>query len=206
MAATGGGPDFITIDGGEGGTGAAPLAFSDHVALPFKLAFAPRVPAFARAGIAEDIVFIGAGRSGFPDAALHALAPRLRHDQRRPRGDAGDRLHPGPALPHRQLPDRRRHPQPLVDARPRSRLKHARAANYIVALRAELLALARACGARHPALIDPDRIEVVSPPYAPTPLRELFGTSRSGRSCARSPNRGSSELVGRPASSAGARP
>ena len=37
MAATGGGPDFVTIDGGEGGTGAAPLAFSDHVALPFKL-------------------------------------------------------------------------------------------------------------------------------------------------------------------------
>ncbi len=31
------GPDFVTIDGGEGGTGAAPLTFSDHVALPFKL-------------------------------------------------------------------------------------------------------------------------------------------------------------------------
>ncbi|MGI9629060.1 MAG: glutamate synthase-related protein, partial [Longimicrobiales bacterium] len=32
------GVDFIAIDGGEGGTGAAPLVFSDHVALPFKLA------------------------------------------------------------------------------------------------------------------------------------------------------------------------
>src|SRR5215210_949091 len=31
MAATGGGPDFVTVDGGEGGTGAAPLTFSDHV-------------------------------------------------------------------------------------------------------------------------------------------------------------------------------
>jgi glutamate synthase domain-containing protein 2 len=37
---TGRAPDFITIDGGEGGTGAAPLVFSDHVALPFKLGFA----------------------------------------------------------------------------------------------------------------------------------------------------------------------
>jgi len=54
-------------------------------------------------------------------------------------------------------------------------LKYARAANYIVALRAELLSLARACGARHPALIDPDRIEVVSPPYTATLLREVFG-------------------------------
>ena len=39
MLETGTGPDFITIDGGEGGTGAAPLAFSDHVSLPFKLGF-----------------------------------------------------------------------------------------------------------------------------------------------------------------------
>ena len=35
--------DFITIDGGEGGTGAAPLIFSDHVSLPFKLAFFSRL-------------------------------------------------------------------------------------------------------------------------------------------------------------------
>ena len=74
MAATGGGPDFVTIDGGEGGTGAAPLAFSDHVALPFKLGLARVYPIFARAGLAEDVVFVGAGRLGFPDAALQALA------------------------------------------------------------------------------------------------------------------------------------
>ena len=33
------GPDFITIDGGEGGTGAAPISFTDHVSLPFKIGF-----------------------------------------------------------------------------------------------------------------------------------------------------------------------
>ena len=74
MAATGAGPDFITVDGGEGGTGAAPLTFSDHVALPFKLGFAAVYPLFARAGLAEDVVFIGAGRLGFPDETLVALA------------------------------------------------------------------------------------------------------------------------------------
>ena len=31
------GVDFITIDGGEGGTGAGPLVFTDRVALPFKI-------------------------------------------------------------------------------------------------------------------------------------------------------------------------
>ena len=77
----------LQIDGGEGGTGAAPLAFSDHVAM----------------------------------------------------------------------------------------LKYARAANYIVALRAELLSLSRACGVRHPALIDPDRIEIISTGYRTTTLRQVFG-------------------------------
>ena len=33
------GVDFIAIDGGEGGTGAAPLVFADHVSLPFKTGF-----------------------------------------------------------------------------------------------------------------------------------------------------------------------
>lgn len=35
MHTRGEGPDFISIDGGEGGTGAAPLTYSDHVSLPF---------------------------------------------------------------------------------------------------------------------------------------------------------------------------
>src|SRR6218665_1149262 len=33
MKKTGKGPDFINIDGGEGGTGAAPPSFADHVSL-----------------------------------------------------------------------------------------------------------------------------------------------------------------------------
>ena len=54
-------------------------------------------------------------------------------------------------------------------------LKYARAANYIVALRAELLSLARACGVLHPALIDPDRIEIISTGYRTRTLRDVFG-------------------------------
>lgn len=34
MVSTGITPDFITVDGGEGGTGAAPLEFTDHVGAP----------------------------------------------------------------------------------------------------------------------------------------------------------------------------
>jgi len=36
MVATGISPDFIVVDGGEGGTGAAPLEFSNHVGAPLR--------------------------------------------------------------------------------------------------------------------------------------------------------------------------
>jgi glutamate synthase domain-containing protein 2 len=175
MAATGAGPDFVTVDGGEGGTGAAPLTFSDHVALPFKLAMARVYPLFARAGLAEDIVFVGAGRLGFPDAGLHALA--LGCDMVNVGREAmlaigciqALRCHTGhcPTGVATQSPWLMRGLDP--------ELKSARAANYIVALRAEMLSLARACGARHPALIEPDRIEIVSERYGSAPLSEVFG-------------------------------
>jgi glutamate synthase domain-containing protein 2 len=174
MAATRAGPDFVTIDGGEGGTGAAPLTFSDHVALPFKLGFSAVYPIFARAGLAEDVVFIGAGRLGFPDEALVALAlgcdminvgreamlsigciQAMRcHTDRCPTGVATQS-----AWLMRGLdPD----------------LKSTRAASYLVGLRGEMLALGRACGVRHPALVDPARIELVNAGFRSLPLRDAF--------------------------------
>ena len=69
------GPDFITIDGGEGGTGAAPLVFTDHVALPFKLGFTAGLPERSPSRACSDqVVFIGSGKLGFPEQALLALA------------------------------------------------------------------------------------------------------------------------------------
>ena len=74
MVSTERGVDFVTVDGGEGGTGAAPLVFADHVALPFKVAFAEVYRVFKEAAIAEKIVFIGSGRLGFPESSLFAFA------------------------------------------------------------------------------------------------------------------------------------
>jgi glutamate synthase domain-containing protein 2 len=175
MALTGGGPDFVTVDGGEGGTGAAPLSFADHVALPFKLGFARVYGTFARAGLAEDVVFIGSGRLGFPDSALFAFAlgcdlvnvgreamlaigciqAQRCHNGRCPTGVATQSRW----LMHGLDPD----------------LKSSRAANYLVALRAEILALARSCAVPHPALVRPEHIEIVSARYGSAPLVDVFG-------------------------------
>ncbi len=175
MAATGGGPDFVNVDGGEGGTGAAPLAYSDHVSLPFKLGFARVYGAFARAGIAEEVVFMGAGRLGFADAAIFAFAlgcdmvnvgreamlsigciqAQRCHTGRCPSGVATQSRW----LMHGLDPE----------------VKSSRAANYLVALRAEILSMARSCGVPHPALISPDHIEIITERFSSAPLAEIFG-------------------------------
>jgi glutamate synthase domain-containing protein 2 len=68
------GPDFITIDGGEGGTGAAPPSFADHVSLPWIYGFSDIYKLFQKHGLTDRIVFIGSGKLGFPAKAAMAFA------------------------------------------------------------------------------------------------------------------------------------
>ena len=68
------GPDFITIDGGEGGTGAAPPSFADHVSLPWVYGFSDLYKLFQKHNLTERIVFIGSGKLGFPAKAAMAFA------------------------------------------------------------------------------------------------------------------------------------
>ncbi|WP_350291959.1 FMN-binding glutamate synthase family protein [uncultured Croceitalea sp.] len=74
MKKTGKGPDFITVDGGEGGTGAAPPSFADHVSLPWVYGFASLYKIFKERGLTERIVFIGSGKLGFQAKAAMAFA------------------------------------------------------------------------------------------------------------------------------------
>lgn len=59
--------DFITVDGGEGGTGAAPQEYSDHVGMPLRDALAFVYDALVGFGIKEEIKIIAGGKiiSGF---------------------------------------------------------------------------------------------------------------------------------------------
>ncbi len=68
------GPDFISIDGGEGGTGAAPLAFTDHVSLPFKVGFKRVYTIFKKYNLTNQITWIGSAKLGFPDRAIVAFS------------------------------------------------------------------------------------------------------------------------------------
>jgi len=74
MKKQGCGPDFITVDGGEGGTGAAPPSFADHVALPWVYGFSEIYKIFKAKELTNRIVFCASGKLGFPARAVMAFA------------------------------------------------------------------------------------------------------------------------------------
>jgi glutamate synthase (ferredoxin) len=170
---TGRAPDFITIDGGEGGTGAAPLVFSDHVALPFKVGFASVYRAFAERGVHEKVVFIGSGRLGLPAPGLLALA--LGCDMINVAREAmlsigciqAQECHTGncPSGVATQKTWLARGLDPT--------LKSARLANYLMTFRKELLQLANACGEVHPALVSLDQLAILDG-FSARSAREVF--------------------------------
>ncbi len=154
------GLDFITVDGGEGGTGAAPLVFSDHVALPFKQAFSRVYLKFAEQNLGDKIVFMGSGKLGFPETAMVAFA--LGCDAISVGREAmlaigciqAQRCHTGhcPAGVATQNAWLMRGLDPTQ--------KSARLANYVRVLRKEILRVCHAAGVPHPTLIDSRHVEL----------------------------------------------
>lgn len=151
MRETGNGPDFITIDGGEGGTGAAPASFAGHVALPFNDAFAKVINSAMEAGVKNRLFFIASAKLGFPEQVMKAMA--MGADSVNVAREAllsigciqAQRCHTnvcpsGIATQNRWLyrgidPDD----------------KGARCANYLMGLMEETWSMAAACGLRHPS-------------------------------------------------------
>ncbi|MEU2663657.1 FMN-binding glutamate synthase family protein [Micromonospora sp. NPDC007220] len=175
MRDTGRGVDFVTVDGGEGGTGAAPLIFTDSVSLPFQQGFTRVYKIFAERDLHEQVVFVGAGKLGLPDNAVVAFA--LGCDMVNVGREAmlaigciqaqkchTDTCPTGVATQNQWL---------ARGVDPGS--KSVRAANYIRTLRRDLVKVAEACGVEHPGLIDTDAIEILDGRTASHPLHEVYG-------------------------------
>ncbi|MDH4235319.1 MAG: FMN-binding glutamate synthase family protein, partial [Gallionella sp.] len=66
-------PDFLAIDGGEGGTGAAPQVLADHMGLPIMEALPRVVDDLIAAGLKQRIRVIASGKLVTPANAAWAL-------------------------------------------------------------------------------------------------------------------------------------
>ncbi|AMC11389.1 glutamate synthase [Lutibacter profundi] len=84
MVLTGIKPDFITVDGGEGGTGAAPVEFSNSIGMPLRDALAFVYDILVGFNLKKDIKIIASGKiiSGFHIARNIALGADMVNSAR----------------------------------------------------------------------------------------------------------------------------
>ncbi|MGE2729614.1 FMN-binding glutamate synthase family protein [Mycolicibacterium vaccae] len=175
MADGGRGVDFITIDGGEGGTGAAPLVFSDHVSFPFRVGFTNVFRIFAERDMCDRVTWVGSGKLGLPANAIvaFALGVDLISVAREAMLAIGciqaqkchtDHCPTGVATQNHWLargldPEQKSH----------------RLANYVLTLRRDLLKVSEAAGVRHPAMLGPHAVEILDGDRGHRPLTEVYG-------------------------------
>jgi glutamate synthase (ferredoxin) len=74
MAKTSRGPDFITVDGGEGGSGATYQEMADSMGIPIKSALIYCDDALRKAGVRDRIKIFASGKLFSPDKIAIALA------------------------------------------------------------------------------------------------------------------------------------
>ena len=84
MVKTGIKPDFITVDGGEGGTGAAPPEYSNSVGMPLRDGLAFVDDALTGFGLRQDIKVVASGKilTGFHMARVLSLGADLCNSAR----------------------------------------------------------------------------------------------------------------------------
>ncbi len=169
------GVDFVNIDGGEGGTGAAPMVFADSVAYPFRVGFSEVYRRFAAAGLTDDVTFVGGGKLGLPENAVVAFALGVDVVQagREAMLAVGciqaqkchtDHCPTGVATQNAWL-------QRGLDPT----LKSVRVANYVTSLRRDLLKVSEAVGVEHPGLIAPDDVDLLNGTRSRSSLRDIYG-------------------------------
>jgi glutamate synthase domain-containing protein 2 len=151
------------------------MVFADSVAFPFRIGFAEVYKRFARAGLTDDVTFVGAGKLGLPENAVvaFALGADLVQVGREAMLAIGciqaqrchtDRCPTGVATQDTWL-------QRGLDPE----LKSVRAANYLLSLRRDLLKVSEAVGEVHPGLITPDDVDILDGTRRRTSLREVYG-------------------------------
>jgi glutamate synthase domain-containing protein 2 len=170
----GDGPDFIAVDGAEGGSGATPLALADYVGLPLIDALVAVDNALRREGLREDVVLIASGKIATGgDVATHiALGADLVHIGRGFMLSLGCiqamRCHTntcptGVATQNRWL-------QSGLDPADKS----VRVRNYALALERDLEMITHACGLTHPNQLHRGHVVTNVAPGEKKSLLDLF--------------------------------
>ncbi|MEM9704926.1 MAG: FMN-binding glutamate synthase family protein [Pseudomonadota bacterium] len=163
-------PDFLTIDGGDGGTGAAPMSLMDNVGLPLKSALPMFVNILQRRGLKDRIKIIASGKLVTPaeiawaycagaDAvntargfmfSIGCIQALRCNTNTCPTGITSHKKHLQGALKPKE--------------------KAVRVANYVEKIRKDVAMIAHSCGAAHARALDRKHVRIVQADGTSVPL------------------------------------
>jgi glutamate synthase domain-containing protein 2 len=170
----GDGPDFIAVDGNEGGSGAAPLALADYVGMPLVHALIAVDNALRSHGLRDDVTLIASGKIATGgDVATHlALGADLVHIGRGFLFSIGCiqalRCHTN-ACPT-GVTTQSKWLQAGLDPAD----KGVRVRNYALALERDLQMITHACGLTHPSQLHRGHVAMNISPGVRKSLAEMF--------------------------------
>ena len=174
MRRRGDGPDFIAVDGKEGGSGAAPLALADYVGLPLLDALAIVDNALRRHGLREDVTVMAAGKiaTGGEVATHIAMGADIVHIGRGFLFSIGCiqalRCHTNTCPTGVTTQNR------WLQSGLNPEDKRVRVLNYALTLEHDLQMITHACGLEHPRQLTREHVVVNISPGVRKPLLELF--------------------------------
>lgn len=167
-------PDFLTVDGGEGGSGAAPQALADHMALSITESLPRVVDALIETGLRERIKVIASGKLSTPARVAWALAcgADLINTARGYMFSLGCiqalRCHQNTCPMGITTHDERLQRGLVVED------KAERVANYTVNMNKEVEMIAHACGLKHPRHFKREHVRIVQPNGQSMALNMLY--------------------------------
>ncbi len=205
IVARGVGPDFFTLDSGDGGTGAAPMALMDNVGLSIRESLPLVRDIVKKHGLAERIPIIASGKLTTPAEVAWALCAGATFANSA-RGfmfalgciqslKCNKNTCPTGVTTH----DKRL--QKGLDPTD----KAVRVANYCRNMRHDVEVIAHSCGVPHPRRLRRFHVRIVGPDGASRPLSELYPTADPADSNAMAA-RALAELSGDDRSSIGRKP
>jgi glutamate synthase domain-containing protein 2 len=167
-------PDFLVIDGGEGGSGAAPQALMDHMALPIAEALPRVVDALLESGLRDRIKVVASGKLVTSAKAAWALCAGADFINTA-RGFMfalgciqALRCHTN-ACPTGVTTHNKRLQRGLVVEE-----KYLRVANYVRNMNREIDMIAHSCGLKHAREFRREHVRIVRSAYESVAMSQLY--------------------------------
>jgi glutamate synthase domain-containing protein 2 len=167
-------PDFITLDGGDGGTGAAPMVLMDNMGLPLRESLPMLTEALAKHGLKDRIRVVASGKLVTPESVAWALCAGADFIN----SARGFMFALGCIQSMRC--DKNTCPTGITTSNPKLQQglnpedKATKVANYCLGMRDNVEMVAHSCGVHDPRDLRPKHVRIVQQNGLSLPMNEVF--------------------------------